>query len=105
VLALTRGDKDTVLAVTVPLNVLIGQGLGLGLNNEKLRRYPFTTCLETGCIARIPVDDALLDQLRQEPRVRLRFAAPDGRMMGVAFPLDGFARADGAARRSERLFW
>lgn len=104
-LSLKRTDTGTILTVTVPLNVLIGPGLGLMLGKEQLRTYPFVTCLVAGCIAQVPVDGALLARLREEPRMQIRFAARNRRVMQVAFPLDGFRRAEDAARRSESLFW
>lgn len=104
-LTLTRADSGMLLVVTVPLNILIRPGLGLALDAGRPRVYPFTTCLGTGCIARIPVDNALLAQLRKEPQARLQFAAPDRQVMQVAFPLAGFRRADDAARRAGSLLW
>lgn len=104
-LRLGHAGGKTVLVVTAPLNVLIGPGLGFGLGNDKPHVYRFTTCIGSGCIAQIPVDDAMLAALREEPQARIQFAALNKQVMQVSFPLSGFKRADDAASRSDRLFW
>lgn len=104
-LVLGRGDQGAVLTVTVPYNVLIGPGLGLGFGNDKPRTYPYLTCNGAGCIAQLPVDDALRTALRQENRGRLVLAGMNKQSVQISFSLQGFRRADDAARRFQSALW
>jgi invasion protein IalB len=93
----------SALVVTVPYDVRIAQGIGLALGDDKPRIYPYATCNEAGCLAQLPVDDALRAAMRREPQARLIFVDMNQQAVEVSFALRGFRRADDAARRSESL--
>ena len=99
------GGKDQVLLVTVPYNVLIASGLGVGFGSGKPRMFPYFTCNGVGCVARIAVDDAMRASLRQEAQAQLVFVNANNQSVQVTYPLAGFKRADDTARGFEGSFW
>jgi invasion protein IalB len=82
-----------VLTATVPYDVLIQPGLGLSLDGGKVQAYPFQTCDGTGCLARIPADEALSKALGAAKQGRLLFAGLDKKVIAVSFSLRGFPEA------------
>ena len=69
-LAIFKLNGANTLIVTVPFNVLLDPGIGLGLGNDKPRVYPFETCNGVGCIGRIPLDDDLAKAIGAAPQSR-----------------------------------
>ena len=96
VLTVLRSKTGTVLVVTAPFNVLLPEGLGLALGNDKPRAYAFQTCNPAGCIAEIKMDDALRDAMRNATQGKLLFGSLDRKTVTVEFSLQGFDRADKA---------
>jgi invasion protein IalB len=94
-----------VLVITVPYNVLIASGLGLGFGAGKPRIFPYFTCNGVGCVARIAVDDAMRASLRQEAQGQLVFVNANNQSVQVTYPLAGFKRTDDTARGFEGNFW
>jgi invasion protein IalB len=104
-LDLVHGPAGALLVITVPYNVLIQSGLGLALGSGKPRMYPFTTCNNVGCVARLGVDNSMRAAFRQEPQAKLLFVNRNRQTVQVNFVMRGFRRADDAARRFESAFW
>ena len=96
-LTMGQSQKGRVLVVTTPFDVLLGSGIGLALGNGKPRVYPYLTCTSAGCIAEVPIDDALHDSFRQESSGRLFVAGLSNQTASMAFSLKGFKDADDAA--------
>lgn len=53
----------TVLPVIAPLSVYLINGVSLKIDQTDIGRVPFFRCTPGGCIADMPLDDKLLDQL------------------------------------------
>ncbi len=51
-------------AIAVPLGVLLSDGLTLNVNDRPIRQYEFAICISDGCLARIGLQEALLNQLQ-----------------------------------------
>lgn len=104
-LNLVPGAKGQVLVVTVPYDVLIAPGLGLGFGGGKPKTYPYFTCNGVGCVARIALDNAMRASLRQESQGQLVFVNANNQSVQVTYPLAGFKRADDTAHGFEGFFW
>jgi len=90
-----------ILLITVPFNVLLQPGLGLQLNNDRPSVYPYETCSNSGCLARVPVDDGFLDKMRDAKSARLLVAGLDGKAVGLPFSLKGFVDTLAAYRNND----
>lgn len=95
-LVMANGAGAPVLTATLPYDVLIQPGLGLSLDGGKVQVFPFQTCDGTGCVARIPIDEALRKALRAAKQGRLLFAGLDKKVIALAFSLHGFSEAEAA---------
>ncbi len=103
-------DKDkkesTVLAVSVPLNVLLEPGVGLKFGND-VKTYQYKTCLESGCIATVPFDESLEKLAMNSSDVAITVARLDGKSVQLPFSTKGFADARKAFKNfdSKRSSW
>ena len=106
-LTLTERKAGPVLLVTVPYDVLLPSGLGLSLGNDKVRLEHYHTCDTVGCVAAIPVDDAMREDLRQAAQGRLLVAALDKKVFAIPFSMRGFNRAQSAyaVSQAKRRLW
>lgn len=93
-------DANTLL-VTVPYNVLLDPGIGLGLGNDKPRIYQFETCNGVGCVVKIAFDDGLAKAIGAAPQARILFAGLDGKPVGLPFSLKGYKEALAAYNSAE----
>ena len=87
-------DKQvsTVLAISVPLNVLLEPGIGLKFGNE-LKTYQYKTCTEAGCIAIVPFDEKIESSIVGASDAALSVARLDGKTVQLPFSTKGFAEA------------
>ncbi|HEY0299691.1 MAG TPA: invasion associated locus B family protein [Rhizomicrobium sp.] len=100
-------DVNTLL-VTVPFNVLLEPGIGIGLGNDKPKVYPFETCNSVGCLVRINFDDNLAKSIGAAQQARILFAGLDGKPVGLPFSLKGYKEALAAFNNAEakrRSWW
>jgi invasion protein IalB len=111
-LSIFRVKDASTLVVTVPFNVLLDPGIGLGLGNDKPRVYPFETCNGVGCVVRIAFDDGLQKAIGAAPQARILFAGLDGKPVGLPFSLKGYSdvmsafdNAEGKRRSWWRRLW
>jgi len=100
-LAIFQLNGSNTLIVTVPFNVLLDPGIGLGLGNDKPRVYPFETCNTVGCVVRIPFDDNLAKAVGAAPQARILLAGLDGKPVGLPFSLKGYQDALAAFSSAE----
>jgi invasion protein IalB len=56
--------KTTVLRVVAPLNVYLLNGVSLKIDQTDIGRAAFFRCSPAGCLADIPIDSKLLEQLK-----------------------------------------
>jgi len=85
-------SESTVLAVSVPLNVLLEPGVGLKFGNE-VKTYQYKTCTEGGCIAIVPYDDALQASIEKGGDAAINVARLDGKTIELPFSTKGFTDA------------
>lgn len=92
--------ETTLLAVNVPLGVLLDPGIGLKFGND-IKTYPYKTCLEGGCLATIPADEALQKTLAGTDDAAISVARLDGKTVQLPFSTKGFADARKAFKNFE----
>jgi len=92
--------ETTLLAVNVPLGVLLDPGVGLKFGND-IKTYPYKTCLEGGCLATIPADEALEKTIAGTDDAALSVARLDGKTVQLPFSTKGFADARKAFKNFE----
>jgi invasion protein IalB len=86
----TADQKNRLMRVVVPLDVLLPSGLGLKIDQTDVGRAGFVRCLQNGCWAEVIMDDNLLKQLRSgQTATFIYFKTPEE---GTGFPvsLKGF---------------
>jgi invasion protein IalB len=86
----TADQKNRLMRVVVPLDVLLPSGLGLKIDQTDIGRAGFVRCLQNGCWAEVIMDDNLLKQLRSgQTATFIYFKTPEE---GTGFPvsLKGF---------------
>jgi invasion protein IalB len=115
-LAIFKTKDAKMLLVTVPYNVLLDPGIGIGIGTDKPTVYPFETCNGVGCLVRIAFTDDLAKSFRNaannKVQIRILFAGLDGKPVGLPFSLKGYADGmsgfdsnDGKRRSWWRRLW
>jgi invasion protein IalB len=91
VIALKTADNQSrLLRVVAPLGVLLPAGLGLKIDDKDIGRAGFVRCLNTGCIAEVVMDDALVANLRAGKNATfIVFQTPE-EGVGIPVSLTGF---------------
>jgi invasion protein IalB len=91
VIALKTADNQSrLLRVVAPLGVLLPAGLGLKIDDADIGRAGFVRCLNTGCIAEVVMDDALIGRLRGgKTATFIVFQTPE-EGVGIPVSLTGF---------------
>lgn len=92
VIALKTADSQSrLLRVVAPLGVLLPAGLGLKIDDKDIGRAGFVRCLNTGCIAEVVMDDALVNNLKSGQNATfIVFQTPE-EGIGIPVSLNGFA--------------
>jgi len=96
------GNKATpTIDISVPLNVLLPAELGLRLNDEPMKAYPYRTCNATSCIATIAADPKLYRAIVDAKRIRVYFASLNGKAIGYELSLSKLGDAVSAMNDAE----
>lgn len=86
----TADGKSHLMRVVAPLGVLLPSGLGLKIDQTDVGRAGFVTCLRTGCVAEIVMDDKLIGELRHgKTATFILFQTPE-QGTGIPLALAGF---------------
>jgi len=88
------------MVVSVPLTVLLPPGLGLQIGNDT-KTYPYVTCIATGCVTMITMDDKLLDSFNSASSVALVVTAQNGRSVNLPMSVKGYNDARKALNNIE----
>lgn len=93
-------DKELLMEITTPVDVLIGPGLQLGIGDGAAQGFPYLSCAPTGCLTRIRPDPQLLEALREAQTVKLTIATPAGKSLTFSIKVGGLAESLDALARS-----
>jgi len=86
------GKTDEELVISVPLTVLVQPGVGLQIGSDT-KTYPYQTCVATGCVSIVKVDDALLKSLDGASSAALVVTAQNGRSVSLPVSVKGYSDA------------
>lgn len=97
-------DKDKkeskILVVSVPLGVAIEPGIGLKFGNDT-KTFAYKTCVQTGCVAVLPSDEAIEKTLTETSDANITVARLDGKTVALPFSTKGLADARKAYKSFE----
>jgi invasion protein IalB len=97
----TQSDKNIEeMVVSVPLTVLLPPGLGLQIGNDT-KTYPYMTCIATGCVTMITMDDKLRTSFDTASSIALVVTAQNGRTVNLPLSVKGYADARKALNNIE----
>jgi invasion protein IalB len=86
----TADAKTRLLRVVAPLGVLLPSQLGLRIDDVDIGRASFVRCLNSGCVAEVVMEPALLDQFRNGQQATfIVFQTPE-EGIGIPVSLNGF---------------
>jgi invasion protein IalB len=80
--------RRPVLRVIVPLGILLPRRLGLKIDDREVGTTEFVRCLESGCVAEVDMDNALIEGFRRgKVALFAVFLTPEeGRGLPVTLP-------------------
>ena len=103
--------QGQVLALVLPLNTMLEQGVAIKLGNTDPKIYKFRTCTQNGCISVTPADDKAIDAIASADKVTLMSmsALPGATRQDTVVSLNGFNAARSAYisgnRKRSGFFW
>jgi invasion protein IalB len=86
-------DAPTV-SIVVPVNVLLPAGIGVRVDSNPAKTYPYTTCDQGGCLASIFADKTLYDSLVRASQIHVVVTSLAGKSVEIALSSKGLR--DGA---------
>lgn len=99
--ALPEGQQAIAGAsIIVPLETLLTENLRIGVDDGKVKIYPFTFCSQAGCIARVGFLPEEVDAMKKGKKATVTvvpFVAPD-QTVKVDISLKGFTEAFDAVK-------
>ncbi|MEN3793589.1 invasion associated locus B family protein [Fulvimarina sp. MAC3] len=83
----------TILRARAPLGIILPNGLRLHIDGEFIGITPFLRCFDTGCVADVAMDEALIDKLSKGQEATFSFFQTPEQGIGIPVSLDGFTAA------------
>lgn len=93
---LDNGDVAVGATLVAPLETDLVQGLGFAVDGGKARGYPFSFCAPVGCVSRMGMSKAELDQMKRGSQATvslLPFGADPKKPVELKLSLSGFTAA------------
>ncbi|MGX1500662.1 invasion protein IalB [Labrenzia sp. MBR-25] len=89
-----RAGEGPILTVLTPFGLALSQGLTLAVDDAEMPKAQFLTCLPSGCVVPVPLDDAALEMLRTGNRLTaVGVTATNDKPVRIEFSLQGSAAA------------
>ena len=89
-----RAGEGPILTVLTPFGLALSQGLTLAVDDSEMPKAQFLTCLPSGCVVPVPLDDAALEKLRTGNRLTATgVTATNDKPVRIEFSLQGSAAA------------
>lgn len=89
----TADRKVRLLRVMAPLGVLLPAELGLKIDGEDIGSVRFVRCVSTGCVAEVPLDDALIEKLKAGKEATFIIFETPEQGIGIPVNLSGLDQA------------
>src|SRR5699024_5339255 len=87
---------SAAMIVLLPLGVPLQPGIQFSVDGGQAQHYPFQVCLEQGCRANFPLDNAVLNRLKNGQSAEVTIVSPQGNQMQLQISLMGFTAANKA---------
>lgn len=88
-----RDGKGHTMLVSTPLGVDLKSGVEIQIDAKAQAKPVFSSCMPQGCIAGLPLSDALLSAMQSGSALAVRFTGQNGNSLKADIPLSGFAVA------------
>jgi invasion protein IalB len=85
--------KSDMLSIVAPLGVVVLPGVKLSVPGDDAKAIPYKTCLQMGCIATLPIDDALAAAFSKNAGGQITVMTADGKSVPLDFSLRGYGDA------------
>ena len=86
-------EKILGAVIFVPIGVRLPPGLGIQVDDRRMRRYPFEICQPKNCQARVVLDGDLLEDFKAGLTGLVKFQTASGQVLNVPLSLKGFSAA------------
>ncbi len=86
-------DKQLLLEITTPSDVLIEPGLKMTIGEGAAQSFAYLSCAPAGCVTRIRPETQMLDDLRQAQNVKLGIETPAGKAITFTIQVGGIAQS------------
>lgn len=86
-------DRDLLLEITTPVDVLIAPGLKMAIGEGAAQNFAYLSCASAGCVTRIRPEAQMLDELRQAANVKLTIETPAGKAITFTIQVEGIAES------------
>jgi invasion protein IalB len=87
------GAKAAVLRVIAPIAVYLVNGVGVKIDQTDMGKLPFFRCTPAGCLTEAPLDEKILDQMRNGKILSLVIYLEPEEGLRHLVRLDGFKEA------------
>lgn len=87
-----RGNTPMV-SILLPLGTALKAGIRVGVDDGAVTGHQFDYCTRAGCIANVPLTDALLRALKAGNKFTVAWVSAEGKQAGLRFDLVGFTSA------------
>ncbi|ROO26244.1 Invasion protein B-like protein [Salinisphaera orenii MK-B5] len=90
---------SAAMILILPLGTRLSPGVQFSVDGSEPETFPFQICLQQGCRADFPVDDALRNRMRSGSNAKVSLIGPRGEQIDLNVSLQGFTDADNRIRR------
>lgn len=85
-----KANNQPAAIVTVPLGVLLPQGVGLQVDDGEKTRFGYERCDASGCTGGLILTDTLITALKKGMQAKFSFHSGTGQEIAVPVSLSGF---------------
>jgi len=87
------GAKLPVAEFTMPLGILLTEGVGIFVDEKGVSRQPIRFCINTGCVSVFPFNQEMIDSFKGGTKGTVRILTLEGQVTGLPVNLSGFTAA------------
>ncbi len=101
---ITGESERKIFQVTVPTGRMVPPGLQVKIGEKEARKVPYSFCTPRICAAELPLDDAIVADLKAGTGINILSVNWQGKENPIDITLDGFSAAyDGAPIQRDEL--
>jgi invasion protein IalB len=86
--------KDTARGVVIlPLGILLGNNVGMKIDDGKPVVFDVRFCVASGCVSYLNINKTLLDEMKKGKSATFSFKTAEGQDVNLLLSMDGFGKA------------